>query len=460
MLKQTIFREYDIRGIADVDLESAGVEQLGRGMGTYLRRNGAKKINLARDCRLSGDRLRDALLRGLTASGLDVTDIGRVPSPLLYYSVYHLQAGGGVMITGSHNPAEYNGFKVMAGKSTIYGDEIQKIWRIIEAADFESGQGDVTEADVVTPYVDEIASQFSFARRIKVVIDSGNGTGGPAMHRVLEKLNVDVVELFFEMDGNFPNHHPDPTVEKNLAHLKRAVLETGAELGIAFDGDADRIGAVDEKGNVIWGDQLMLIYAREILTRKPGSTFIAEVKCSQVLYDELKRLGGNAIMYRTGHSLIKARMKEEKAELAGEMSGHMFFADRYYGYDDALYAALRLIEIVAASGKPLSHQLAGLPAMVSTPEIRVDSTDETKFDIVARVAEHFKNIRPVVDVDGVRVLFDEGWGLVRASNTQPVLVMRFEAANEQLLAEYQREVEEVLKSAATAQSTTATEPRA
>jgi phosphomannomutase/phosphoglucomutase len=451
MLKPTIFREYDIRGIADVDLQSAGVEPLGRGIGTYLRRKGSKKITLARDCRLSGERLRDALIKGLTASGLDVTDVGKAPTPLLYYSVYHLRSDGGVMITGSHNPAEYNGFKVMAGKSTIYGDEIQKIWQIVRSGDFETGQGSVSEADVVTPYVDEIAGQFSFTRRIKAVIDAGNGTAGPAMRRVLEKLNVDAVELFFDMDGNFPNHHPDPTVEKNLAHLKKAVLENGAELGIAFDGDADRIGAVDEKGNVIWGDQLMLIYAREILTRKPGSTFIAEVKCSQVLYDELKRLGGNAIMYRTGHSLIKAKMKEAKAELAGEMSGHMFFADRYYGYDDALYAALRLIEIVAASGKPLSHQLAGLPAMVSTPEIRVDSTDETKFAIVARVAEHFKNIRPVVEVDGVRVLFDQGWGLVRASNTQPVLVMRFEAANQQLLGEYQREVEEVLKHAAAAQ---------
>jgi phosphomannomutase/phosphoglucomutase len=267
------------------------------------------------------------------------------------------------------------------------------------------------------------------------------------MSRLLKKLNVEAKELFFQMDGKFPNHHPDPTVEKNLEHLKKAVSEFGAELGIAFDGDADRIGAVDEKGNVIWGDFLLLIYAREILTRKPGATFIGEVKCSQVLYDELKKLGGNAIMYRTGHSLIKAKMKEEHAELAGEMSGHMFFKDRYYGFDDALYAACRLIEIVANSGKPLSAQTAGLPPTVTTPEIRVDTPDEVKFDVVAKVADHFRKTRSIVDVDGARVLFPEGWGLVRASNTQPVLVMRFEARTPQLLAEYRKEVEKVVEEA-------------
>jgi len=283
--------------------------------------------------------------------------------------------------------------------------------------------------------------------RVKVVFDAGNGAAGPVMHRLLEKLDVDAVELFFDMDGNFPNHHPDPTVEKNLKHLIAAVAEQKAEFGVAFDGDGDRIGAVDESGSVIWGDQLMLIYAREILARKPGATFIGEVKCSQVMYDELARLGGKAIMWRTGHSLIKAKMKETHAELAGEMSGHIFFSDRYYGFDDALYAACRLLEIVAASGKPLSAQLEGLPKMVSTPEIRVDCPDEVKFDVVARVAAHFKKSHNVVDVDGVRVLFGHGWGLVRASNTQPALVVRFEAENEQLLAEYKREVEAVLEQA-------------
>jgi phosphomannomutase/phosphoglucomutase len=282
---------------------------------------------------------------------------------------------------------------------------------------------------------------------VKVVCDAGNGAGGPAMHRILERLNVDATELFFEMDGRFPNHHPDPTLPETIDTLIRTVRETGAELGIAFDGDADRIGAVDEKGAILWGDMLLLIYAREILARKPGSTFIGEVKCSQVMYDEIERLGGKAVMYKTGHSLIKAKMKEIGAELAGEMSGHMFFADRYYGYDDALYAACRLIEIVAASGKPLSAQLEGLPRMLVTPEIRVDCPDETKFEVVKRVAAHFRGTHRVVDIDGVRILFDRGWGLVRASNTQPVLVTRFEASDEETLNRYRREVEEVVTQA-------------
>lgn len=445
MLKPTIFREYDIRGVADSELLSPDIEQLGLGLGTYLwQKSGGRAINVGRDCRLSSARLRDALVKGLLAAGCDVTDIGVVPTPVLYYSAQYLKASGAIMITGSHNPPEYNGFKTVCGSGTLYGEAIQDLRLLIERQDFERGSGQLKSADVVTPFVNEIAGQFHFDRRIKLVADAGNGTAGPVIHRIFEKLNVDAAELFFEMDGKFPNHHPDPTVPANLFSLIEKVRETGAELGIAFDGDADRIGAVDEKGNVVYGDLLLLIYAREILQRKPGATFIGEVKCSQVMYDEIARLGGNGIMYKTGHSLIKAKMKEEHAELAGEMSGHMFFADRYYGYDDALYAACRLIEIVAKSGQPLSAQLAGLPKMVSTPEIRVDCPDELKFDLVKRVAEHFKKIYKTVDIDGVRVLFPEGWGLLRASNTQPVLVMRFEATNERLLKQYQAEVEQVV----------------
>ncbi len=445
MLKSTIFREYDIRGIADIELLSPGIEQLGKAIGTHIGRKLGKKINVGRDVRLSSKRLRDAIVTGLTAAGCEVTDVGEVPTPLLYYSVHHLGSDGGVMITGSHNPAEYNGFKIVAGSGTIHGSEIQELRRLIETNDFDSGSGTCREYDIMTPYVEEVASQFKFARRVKVVIDAGNGAAGPAMHRLLEKLDVDATELFFEMDGRFPNHHPDPTVEENLEDLKRAVSDTGAELGIAFDGDGDRIGAVDEKGNVVWGDYLLLIYAREILSRKPGATFIGEVKCSQIMYDELEKLGGRPIMYKTGHSLIKAKMKEEHAELAGEMSGHMFFKDRYLGFDDALYAACRLIEIVAASGQPLSAQTAGLPSMVTTPEIRNDTLEEVKFDVVSRVRDHFRRTHKVVDVDGARVLFDEGWGLVRASNTQPVLVMRFEARTPELLNEYRRQVEAVVE---------------
>jgi phosphomannomutase / phosphoglucomutase len=448
MLKPTIFREYDIRGIADSELLSLDVELLGSGLGTYLRRrSGGHKINVGRDCRLSSSRLRDALIQGLLNAGCDVTDIGVVPTPVLYYSAQHWKADGAIMITGSHNPPEYNGFKTVCGSGTLHGEAIQDVLHLIQKQDFEQGAGNLATLDAATPYVDEIAAQFHFDRRIKIVADAGNGTAGPVFHRLLKKLNVDATELFFEMDGAFPNHHPDPTVPVNLRGLIEKVRQTGADLGIAFDGDSDRIGAVDELGNVIYGDMLLFIYAREVLTRKPGATFIGEVKCSQVMYDEINKLGGNAIMYKTGHSLIKAKMKEEHAELAGEMSGHMFFGDRYYGYDDALYAACRLIEIVAKSGRPLSAQLDGLPRMVSTPEIRVDCPDDLKFSLVERVAEHFKKIRKTVDIDGVRVIFPEGWGLLRASNTQPVLVMRFEASSDRLLKEYQAEVEQALDEA-------------
>ena len=452
MLKPSIFREYDIRGIADTELLSADVTDLGRGLGTYLQRHSGKSINLGRDCRLSSTRLRDALIEGLIDSGCDVTDIGVVPTPLLYFSAVQLKADGAVMITGSHNPSEFNGFKTVCGSGTLHGEAIQEVLRIIESRDFENGKGSGKTADVSDAYVDHVASAFNLpeivkGRRLKVVLDAGNGTAGPVMHRLLQRLNVDPIELYFDMDGHFPNHHPDPTVPANLNHLQEAVRANHADLGIAFDGDTDRIGAVDENGDVIYGDMLLLIYGREILTRKPGATFIGEVKCSQVLYDELKRLGGNPIMYKTGHSLIKAKMKETHAELAGEMSGHMFFSDRYLGFDDALYAACRLMEIVARSGKPLSAQLAGLPKMVSTPEIRVDCPDETKFQVVERVASHFSNTRQVISVDGVRVLFDHGWGLLRASNTQPVLVMRFEASSEAALEEYRRELEGALEAA-------------
>ncbi len=441
MLKPTIFREYDIRGIADEELLDPGIIDLGRAIGTYLQRKNRNQVNLGRDCRLSSTRLRNALIQGLMATGCQVTDVGVVPTPLLYYSVFHLKAGGAVMITGSHNPAEYNGFKIVSGTSTIYGDEIQELWRIIEASAYATGTGSEKPFDIVTPYVDEISAQFKFRRRVKVVADAGNGTAGPAMHRLFQKLNCEATELFFDMDGRFPNHHPDPTVPKNLAQLVAAVKAQRADLGIAFDGDSDRIGAVDDKGTVLYGDQLMIIYAREILSRKPGATFIGEVKCSQTLYDDIRKRGGNAIMWKTGHSLIKAKMKETHADLAGEMSGHMFFADRYYGFDDALYAACRLMEIVANSAKPLSEELSDLPKTVSTPEIRVDCPDDQKFEVVKRVGEKYRKTHQTVDVDGVRILFPQGWGLVRASNTQPILVLRFEASTPELLAEYQKEVE-------------------
>ncbi|MBZ5578706.1 MAG: phosphomannomutase/phosphoglucomutase [Acidobacteriia bacterium] len=444
MLKSTIFREYDIRGVADAELLDGDIETLGQAFGTYMQQHAGKKVALGRDIRVSSPRLAQALQRGLVASGCDVIDIGVVPTPVLYYSVFHLKTDGGVMITGSHNPPEFNGFKTVCGASTIHGEAIQELRRMIETGDLARGAGSSSTADVVTPYVAEVSSQFRFPRRIKVVIDAGNGCGGPVMHRILENLNVDAAEMFFEMDGTFPNHHPDPTVPENLEALIAKVRATHADFGIAFDGDTDRIGAVDDQGTVVYGDQLMIVYAREILTRKPGATFIGEVKCSQLMYDDLAARGGNPVMWKTGHSLIKAKMKETGAELAGEMSGHMFFADRYYGFDDALYAACRLMEIVANSGRPLSAQLADLPKTVTTPEIRFDCPDELKFQVVRRATEELRARHKTVDVDGVRVLFPQGWGLVRASNTQPVLVMRFEAATPELLREYRSEVEDVV----------------
>lgn len=447
MLNPSIFREYDIRGIAEEELRDPDVEALGLGLATYLIRHSGRIIALGRDCRLSGERLHAALLRGMLAAGAHVLDLGVVPTPVLYYAAVHFTADGAVMITGSHNPPEYNGFKTVCGPGTLHGSEIQNVHKLIVGSNFESGEGTVKQVDAVAPYVDEIASQFRFERKVKVVIDAGNGTAGPVAHRLLAKLNVDAIEMFFDMDGHFPNHHPDPTVLSNLHHLKKAVHSHKAELGIAFDGDSDRLGAVDENGEVVYGDMLLLIFGREILTRKPGSTFIGEVKCSQAMYDKLTELGGKPIMYKTGHSLIKAKMRQEHAELAGEMSGHMFFADRYYGYDDAIYAACRLIEIVAKSGKPLSHQLDGIPKLVSTPELRVDCPDDMKFKVVQKVADHIRQHYAVVDVDGVRVPFEHGWGLVRASNTQPVLVMRFEAANEHWLNQYKVEMEQAVEKA-------------
>jgi phosphomannomutase / phosphoglucomutase len=450
LLNPTIFRENDIRGIAEQDLPSEGIVLLGQALGTYIQRHSesrGRRVNVGRDVRLSSPRLRDALVSGLVRSGCEVADVGCVPTPVLYHSCIQRPADGGVMITGSHNPPEYNGFKTVCGSGTIHGAEIQLLRRMIESGDLLEGAGSVVDFDGVTPYVDEVGGLFRFDRRVKVVLDAGNGTAGPVLSRLFARLNCEVTELFFEMDGRFPNHHPDPTLPENLEILIRHVREQKADLGMAFDGDSDRIGVVDELGNVIYGDMLMLIYGREILTRKPGSTFISEVKCSQIMYDELNRLGGRAIMYKTGHSLIKSKMKEENAELAGEMSGHIFFADRYHGFDDALYAACRLIEIVDRSGKPLSAQLEGVPKTVTTPELRADCPDDQKFGIVQRVKAHFQGKREVNDIDGVRVLFPHGWGLLRASNTQPVLVMRFEAETQEQLAAYRDEVESALAAA-------------
>ena len=443
MTPKHIFREYDIRGVAERDMPSALVSDLGRAIGTFLRRKGAQRIALGRDCRLSSPRLRDALRSGLLETGLRIVDIGTVPTPLMYFSVFDLDLDGGVQITGSHNPPEDNGFKMMQGKSSLFGADIQTLRTMIETRDFDlPGGGVVEEHDPLVPYTGFVRGNIRLARSdLKVAIDAGNGAGGPTAAAALRAVGLRPIELLCEMDGHFPVHHPDPSQPENLELLQKTVLENGLDLGIAYDGDADRIGVIDARGQTIWGDKLMVLFSRAILARHPGAAIISEVKCSQTLYDDIAAHGGRPIMWRTGHSLIKKKMKEEHALLAGEMSGHMFFADRFFGYDDAVYASLRLLEIVAAEKRPLHELLADVPQTFSTPELRVECADELKFDLVARVLDHYRQTHPVIDVDGARIQFGSGWGLVRASNTQPVLVLRFEAQSESELESIRREVE-------------------
>lgn len=440
-----IFREYDIRGLVDKDLTERDVYTLGRAMGTYLLREGNKTATLGRDCRLSSPAYASAIAQGLIDSGCDVIDIGEVPTPVFYFSVHHLKAQGGVMVTASHNPPEYNGFKICSGIDTLYGPQIQEVGKIAEKGVFAEGKGQITTADVVPAYTDFLLKNIKVAKPLTVAVDAGNGTAGVVAVPILKSLGMNVHDIFCTPDGRFPNHSPDPTVAKNNVQLAALVKEKGCDIGIGFDGDGDRIGVLDQDGQMIYGDKLLIIFAREILSRKPGAVIISEVKCSQTLYDDIAAHGGKPVMWKTGHSLIKNKMKEEKAELAGEMSGHVFFADRYLGYDDATYAACRILEIVASSGKKVSELLADVPKTYSTPELRVDCPDEIKFAVVEKVTAHFKAIRKVIDIDGCRVLYEDGWGLVRASNTQPVLVLRFEALSEARLTEIRREVEEVVK---------------
>ncbi len=442
-----VFREYDIRGVVERDFDDQFVIDLGRAWAKMLTDAGKRTVTLGRDCRLSSDRLHDLLIEGATASGIDIVDVGVVPTPLQYFSVVHWKLDGGAMITGSHNAAEYNGFKLGVGPSTLYGAEIQKLRQLIEARDFvkPGRKGTLTTRPVIPEYNDFIRRQFKFQRRFKIALDGGNGCGGPVAAPLMRELGLEVKGLYLEMDGCFPNHHPDPTVEENMRDLIHAVTAERAEVGIAYDGDADRIGAVDEHGRIVWGDELLIVFARGILAGRPGATIIGDVKCSQRLYDDIAKHGGRPIMWKTGHSLIKSKLKHEHAVLAGEMSGHMFFADRYYGFDDAIYASFRLLEIIDRGGRGLGALLADLPKTSATPEIRLDCPDERKFDVVRRAAEYFRAHYEVIDTDGVRVRFPHGWGLVRASNTQPALVLRFEADSDSALAEIRSLFENQLK---------------
>ncbi len=442
-----VFREYDIRGVVENDFDDDFVFSLGCGYATMLNRAGKSKITLGRDCRLSSDRLFGLLSDGLMRSGIDVVDVGVVPTPLLYFSVLHWKMDGGAMITGSHNAAEYNGFKLGVGPSTIFGAEIQELRGIVERRDFITGakKGAMSSRPVLPDYRDYIKSHIKFERPLKVVVDGGNGCGGVVAEPLMREMGLETVGLYIEMDGRFPNHHPDPTVEENMRDLIAAVKKNRANIGIAYDGDADRVGAIDENGRIVWGDELMVVFARAILRQKPGAAIIGDVKCSNRMYDDIAKHGGRAIMWKTGHSLIKSKLKEEHAALAGEMSGHMFFADRYYGFDDAIYASMRLLEIVCREGRGLAEILADLPRSSFTPEIRMDCPDDKKFELVRRAAEYFTARYPVIDIDGVRVKFPGGWGLVRASNTQPALVLRFEARDDKTLGEIRSIVEGKLK---------------
>lgn len=444
-----VFREYDIRGIVGTEIPEEDVPVLGKAYATYMARQGKRRIVVGRDCRLSSERFRDLLVEGLLSGGMDVVDVGICPTPVFYFAVRHLDREGGMMITASHNPPEYNGFKICNGYDTISGEEIQKIRKIMEAAEFVSGKGTYREYDILTPYKDFVVNNIKMGpRKLRIAIDAGNATGGPVALPILQRLGCEVHPLYCEMDGTFPNHEPDPTIMENLKDIIDLVRREKLDVGMAYDGDCDRLGVVDHNGNVIFGDRLMLIFAREILSRKPGAVFVAEVKCSKILFDEIEKLGGKAVMWKTGHSLIKAKMKEVGADLAGEMSGHMFFKDRYFGFDDGIYASCRLVEILSNTDKTIPQLLEGLPEVFTTPEIRVPCPDEIKFQVVEKAREILRGKGyKVIDVDGARVVFSDGWGLVRASNTQPVLVVRYEAETKERLDEIRNIVESAIEQA-------------
>jgi len=427
----TILREYDIRGIVGKTLNPADAQAIGRTFGTMVRRAGGKTVALGYDGRLSSPALQEACVAGLRESGIDVLRIGMCATPMLYFAVYELNADGGIMITGSHNPPDYNGFKMMFGKKPFYGADIQKLGAMSKAGDVDKGAGSISERPVKDAYVARVLRDFKPGRPLKVVWDTGHGAMGVVVRDIISKLPGEHTVLFERVDGTFPAHHPDPTVEKNLLDLRAAVKEKGADVGIAFDGDGDRIGALDGQGRILWGDQLLAIWARDVLKERPGSTIIADVKASQVLFDEVAAAGGKPLMWKTGHSILKVKMAEEKSPLAGEMSGHVFFADHWYGFDDAMYAGIRLLNIVGGSADTLAAMRDRLPQPVNTPELRFDCDEDRKFKVVDEVKERLKKAKADVnDVDGVRVSTGDGWWLLRASNTQAVLVARCEAKDQ------------------------------
>ena len=442
-----IFRAYDIRGIVNKDFDPEWVELFGRACGTYFLKNGSHRAVIGHDARLSSPEYQERLALGMVETGVDVILLGMVSTPVCYFAARRLDVDAGVMVTASHNPPEFNGFKVISGPSTIHGEEIQALYRIMDSGDFPRGRGMISRHDIAPAYVQTLTSQVKLSRPVKVVLDGGNGAGGPVTLDVLRAIGAEVVPLYCEPDGTFPNHHPDPVVEKNMTDLMARVVSESADCGIGLDGDGDRLGVVDEAGRLMFGDQLLAIYAREVLKEHPGATVIGEVKCSHLTYRDIAAHGGDPVMGATGHSLIKARMRETGALLAGEMSGHMFFADRYLGFDDATYAALRFLEVLDNHPEATAGTLlADWPRTLNTPEIRFDCPEAIKFAVVKRAQDYFRGRYEMIDVDGARIVFPDGWGLIRASNTQPVLVLRFEAESPERLAEIRSIIESPLRS--------------
>lgn len=448
MLNEAIFREYDIRGLADSELADPQVERIAMAIAAIYVREGKKEIAVGMDGRPSSPRIRQLFGRTLARYGLQVIDLGLVPTPVVYYAAFRHQLGGAVIITASHNPSEYNGFKVMLGSAALYGDQVKEIYRLAVSGPFPpEAPGSVREKDILPEYLQYIVDNIRLKKKLRVVVDGGNGTGGITAPELYRRMGAEVIPLYCDVDGRFPNHHPDPTVAKNLQDMIAKVVESGADLGIGLDGDADRIGVVDNLGRILWGDQLLLIFARDILREHPGATIISEVKASEVFYSEVRRLGGNPVMWKAGHSLIKKKLFELNALAAGEVSGHVFFNDKWFGFDDAVYAGARLLEILGASDASLADLFDAIPKVCNTPEIRIDAGDDVKFQVVDEVRDHFRKILPVIDIDGARVQFPRGWALVRASNTQPALVVRYEADAPEELERIQAQVDAVIRRA-------------
>ncbi len=430
-INRHIFREYDIRGLAGQDLNPENVTAIGKAFGTFLHKRGKRSLVLGRDVRLTSPQYRDAVCKGILSAGISVIDIGIVPTPLLYYALHLLEPDCGMIVTASHNPKEYNGFKLCVNRTTIHGEDIQEVLSLVETEEFEVAdkKGTYSEVDIIPRYLAMVKERVQITRPLKVVVDCGNGTGGLVAPQLLRRLGCEVIELFTEPDGNFPNHPPDPTVEENIPELKRKVVETGADIGIGFDGDSDRISAVDEKGAMIYGDYLLVLFARDMLSRCPGAKVVFEVKCSQNLEKEILKKEGVPVMGAAGHSLIKQRMVQEGALLGGEISGHIFFKENFFGHDDALYAAAKLIEILGKENRKVSEHFQDLPKTCHSPEARLFCPDHLKFSIVKDLTEVFEKEYEVSTVDGVRINFGFGWGLIRSSNTQPAITVRIEAEN-------------------------------